>query len=477
MTQAGLAALEAAITRDLALLEQPARDWVPPRRAPDGTAVVDVAVLGAGMAGLALGFELKRLGMARTTLFDRAPDGAEGPWDTWARMRTLRSPKALAGPALGLPNLTFRAWFEAQFGAAAWEAVVKIPRRQWMDYLRWYRRVAGLDVRNGVDVARIVPDNDLFLLHTSAGAIHARHVVLATGRGGLGGPMIIAPFGDLPRGVVWAHSSDPIDFAALRGRRVVVVGGGASAFDNAGEALEAGAGEVRMLIRRPDLPRVNKLTGVSSPGLVHGWRDLPDDWRWRLMRYNEVTQTPAPRTSVLRVTQHPNAALHLASPLLEVRQEGAALRLRTPHRELEADFVILGTGFGSDVHSRPELADIAADILLWKDIYTPPPEDAEPGLGTAPYLGPGFEFLPRPGRDAPYLARLHCFNFAATLSQGKLSGDIPAISQGAERLARAIASRLFTADVASHWQAAQDYAVPELLGDEWVDVERAAAAE
>jgi cation diffusion facilitator CzcD-associated flavoprotein CzcO len=151
------------------------------------------------------------------------------------------------------------------------------------------------------------------------------------------------------------------------------------------------------------------------------------------------------------------------------------LHLRTPYRVLEADFVILGTGFGADIHSRPELSDIAGDILLWRDVYTPPPEDAEPGLGAAPYLGPGFEFLPRPGRDAPHLARLHCFNFAATLSQGKLSGDIPAISQGAERLARTIASRLFATDVEAHWQAAQDYAVPELFGDEWADAERAVA--
>jgi hypothetical protein len=63
------------------------------------------------------------------------PEGFEGPWATTARMETLRSPKELTGPALGLPSLTFRAWFEAQFGAEAWTAMDKIPRLQWMDYL------------------------------------------------------------------------------------------------------------------------------------------------------------------------------------------------------------------------------------------------------------------------------------------------------------------------------------------------------
>ena len=48
----------------------------------------------------------------------RSPKDFEGPWATTARMETLRSPKQLTGPALGLPALTFRAWYEAQFGTA-----------------------------------------------------------------------------------------------------------------------------------------------------------------------------------------------------------------------------------------------------------------------------------------------------------------------------------------------------------------------
>ena len=75
-------------------------------------------------------------------------------------METLRSPKQLTGPALGLPALTFRAWFEAQFGLEAWDALDKIPRLQWMDYLRWYRRVLGLDVRNEHRVLAVLPRAD-----------------------------------------------------------------------------------------------------------------------------------------------------------------------------------------------------------------------------------------------------------------------------------------------------------------------------
>jgi len=143
---AGLAALEARLRQDLSWLGLPARSWVPPRTI-DGQPVLEVAIVGAGMAGLALGASLVHLGIP-ATLFDRATAGFEGPWATTARMETLRSPKELTGPAIGLPALTFRAWFEAQFGLEAWAALDKIPRLQWADYLRWYRQVLGLDVRN-----------------------------------------------------------------------------------------------------------------------------------------------------------------------------------------------------------------------------------------------------------------------------------------------------------------------------------------
>src|SRR6185312_3114742 len=151
----GLGALEARLRTDLAWLDLPAGPWMPARR-HDGQAVLDVAIIGGGMAGLAAATALRQLGIA-ATIYDRAAPGYEGPWATTARMETLRSPKQLTGPALGLPALTFRAWFEAQFGSGAWEALDKIPRLQWMDYLRWYRRVLELEVLNGHAVQAIVP--------------------------------------------------------------------------------------------------------------------------------------------------------------------------------------------------------------------------------------------------------------------------------------------------------------------------------
>jgi FAD-dependent urate hydroxylase len=49
------------------------------------------------------------------------------------------------------------------------------------------------------------------------------------------------------------------------------------------------------------------------------------------------------------------------------------------------------------------------------------------------------------------------------MSLGKVSGDIPAISEGASWLACGIAAAFFVSDIDHHWRALLDY----LLGDEW----------
>ena len=474
---AGLPGLERRLSEDLAWLQLPARSWVPPRR-HHGEPVRDVVIVGGGMCGLAAAARLKLLGVHNTLVLDREPQGREGPWVTYARMRTLRSPKQLAGPALGLPALTFRAFFEAQFGRPAWDALDKIDRTMWMDYLVWYRKVLDLPVQNETRVETIESDRDdpaLFAVTVeSAGGrrtIHARHVVLATGRAGLGGKAVPAVFRALPERL-WSHSEDAIDFAALKGKAVGVVGAGASAVDNAAVALEQGAASVDLFIRRSDIPRVNKFTGIGSPGVVHGFAGLPDEEKWRFLNYVITEQTPPPRDSVLRVSAFANARFHLSSPILTAKGEDGKVVLTTPRGTFRFDHLILGTGFAVDLGERPELAAFAPHIRFWADRFEPPKGQENAELANSPDLGPGFSFQERTPGACPALERLHCFNYAATLSHGKLSGDVPAVSDGADRLARAIVAELFAADRDRHFADLQAYDTPEILGDEWQDADR-----
>ena len=92
-------------------------------------------------------------------------------------------------------------------------------------------------------------------------------MVLATGIQG-GGEWHVPGFikAAVPRRL-YAHTSEPIDFEALRGKRVAILGGGASAFDNAQHALGLGAGEVHVYVRRQELPKVGwgRGRGLLSP--------------------------------------------------------------------------------------------------------------------------------------------------------------------------------------------------------------------
>ncbi|MER5173045.1 NAD(P)/FAD-dependent oxidoreductase [Thioclava kandeliae] len=461
-----LADLEARLAEDLAVLNLPAAPWVPAREG-----VTDVLVIGGGMCGLAALAQLRFLGIERSFAVDANPQGFEGPWKIFARMRTLRSPKTLTGPALDQPSLTFRAWFTAQWGRAAWGALDKIPKGQWMDYLRWYRRVLALPVRNDIRLVDL-RDKGALLSATLEGPkgqrqVLARRVVLATGRSGLGGGAMPDMLRALPAAYC-AHSADGIDFTALKGRRVTVIGAGASAFDTAATALEAGAARVDMLIRRARIPAVNKLTGIGSPGTQIGLGQVPPEWKLKIHAYAARAQVPPPSHSVRRATDFPNAFLHLDCALLGAELQGEELHLQTSRGAFTTDFVISATGFRNDFTDRPELSELAAHIALWRDRGDFPTDlPADGPLGQAPDLAPDFSFIEKSEGRCPALRRIHCFNDAAMLSMGKVSGDIPAVSVGARRLGEAIVAQFFTEDIDAQFARLQAYDKPELLGDEY----------
>lgn len=472
---AGLQALEARLREDLAWLALPAAPWVP-QRYHAGSAVLDVAIVGAGMAGLAVAAALKHLGI-RTVNFERAPRGEEGPWATRARMPALRTPKHITGPALGLPALTFRAWYEAQFGPDAWLALDTIPRLQWRDYLDWYRQVLAIEVRNEHQVSALTPHGEgpeglvSLSIASPPGAyrVLARHVVLATGMDGLSAPALPAFTQALPRHL-WAHTSELVDYATVRGKRVGVVGAGASAMDHAAAALEAGASRVDLLIRRATLPRVSKGKGASNPGATYGHVHLPAEWKWRIRRYIDEQGTPPTRAGLLRVARHTNADLHFEESIQAVVGVGDELHVHTATRTFAFDFLVFATGLRPDIDGRPELAALAPYIRRWRDRLDPVTAADNPGLASAPDLGVNFEFLETTPGACPGLARIHCFCAAAVLSHGAVVGNIPGVGKGAQRLATGLSGLLYREDIEDHFAALQAYEEAQMDGDAWEPV-------
>ena len=140
----------------------------------------------------------------------------------------------------------------------------------------------------------------------------ARKVVLATGQEGAGlwwMPEFVAALPARFR----AHAADPIHFAALRGRRVAVLGAGASAFDNAAMALEAGAAEIVPVLPPREPQVVQPYRWLTFAGFLRHLRDLDDAWRWRFMSRILGLREGFPQETYDRCASHANFHLRVAA--------------------------------------------------------------------------------------------------------------------------------------------------------------------
>ena len=156
MASGDLASLDARVRRDIEMTAHPRMEWMVPRLYR-GQPALDALIVGAGQSGMCIGFALMRERVRNILLIDRAPEGREGIWSAFARMPTLRSPKDQTGPDLGMPSLTFEAWYDAVKGPSSFAGLGLIPTDAWHDYLQWYRRVLQLPIRNGVAATAIAP--------------------------------------------------------------------------------------------------------------------------------------------------------------------------------------------------------------------------------------------------------------------------------------------------------------------------------
>ena len=465
----GLSALEAAVREDLARLEYPKRPWVLSRHTRDGRPILDVLIVGGGQSGLTAAFGLLREKVANLLVIDDSAPGRSGPWKTFARMHTLRTPKHLTGPDLNLPNLCFQTWYEAQYGAEAWKAVTFIPKELWADYLHWYRETLSIPVRSHTRVGALtwLEDERCFsvpLRSTDKEApeetLFARKVVLATGIDGSGRWETPGQVARLPR-ELWAHTRDDIDFLALSGKSIGVLGAGASAFDNASVALERGAGEVHLFYRRKTLPTINPYRWAEFVGFLKHHGDLPDADRWRFIRrILEMGQLP-PHDTYHRARALSHFHIHPESPWLDVKAVDGRVQVTTPHATFTFDKLIIGSGTVTDLSLRPELTNLVADIALWKDRYTPPAAEAHEDLGRHPYLGPGFELQEKvPGR-APYLNAVFNYTFGCLPSLGFGGASISGLKYSLPKLVSGITKQLYLDDKDAFFDSLMKFDVKE----------------
>jgi cation diffusion facilitator CzcD-associated flavoprotein CzcO len=249
----------------------------------------------------------------------------------------------------------------------------------------------------------------------------------------------------------------------LSGKVVGVIGAGSNAFDAAAVALEAGASEVHLFSRRSSIAYQGVAPGTvprppaapvdrGYPNLLELAYELPDVVRWRnyVMRDDGIASVPL--DSLDRVMAFENFRIHLDTSLAEVAlARNGRVTARAGRDTLRFDYLIAATGYQIDLAAQPELARIHEAIALWGDRFQPASGEDNTAASAHPYLGAGFEFLPRDDSAADYLSNIHCFNLAAALSFGIPVGDVPSMVDH-PRLVTAIARDLFaeSVDIAAH---------------------------
>jgi cation diffusion facilitator CzcD-associated flavoprotein CzcO len=321
-------------------------------------AATDVAVVGAGPYGLSIAAHLRAAGVPLRIF------GA--PMSSWRQRMPAGMCLKSEGFASNLydPEGTFTLEAYSRARALPYEHVgCPIPVETFIEYgLEFQRRfVPDLEETDIISLRR-VPHG--FELQTASGeTCSAARVVLAVGITHFG--HVPPPLSDLSPEFV-THSSEHHDMAALRGRRVAVIGAGASAVDVA--ALMHAAGVDVELVARADTiqfhsppqeprPWLQQLLNPRS-GLGLGWRSrmctdapllfykLPQQLRLRAVR-NHLGPAPGwfVREQVIgRVPLHLGAELRRAV-LSEGRVHLTYSRVGDGESTLVVDHVIAGTGY------------------------------------------------------------------------------------------------------------------------------------
>ena len=202
---------------------------------------IDVLVIGAGQAGLAMGYHLRAAGL-RFVLVDAAPRVGESWRTRWDSLRLFTPAEFCSLP--GLPFPAPAGTYPGKDDVAA--------------YLESYADIFDLPVRLGTSVRRVTRDADgTFLATTSQGVIRSGQVVVATGP--FQTPHVPVLAAGLDQSVVQVHSSAYRTPEDLPAGRVVVVGAGNSGLQIADELAAAGRSVTLAVGSRPRTVRQRPL--------------------------------------------------------------------------------------------------------------------------------------------------------------------------------------------------------------------------
>jgi hypothetical protein len=318
---------------------------------------VDVAIIGAGPYGLSLAAHLSRTRRSFRIFGE--------PMQFWSRHMPSGMRLKSEGFASDLYDPDYKFTLErycAEKGIPYEPIGLPVPLETFIAYGCEFQR-RHVPQLEKVAVERLAEGPGGFELTTTAGeSVRSRRVVVATGI--LSFAWLPPLLRELPPTLV-SHSSQHADLQPISGRRLAVLGGGASAVDIVALLKEAGA-DVALIARTETLkfhdpPREPRplMERVLEPrsGLGTGWRSrlscdmplvfhaLPQYLRLRAVA-RHLGPAPCWFTRDAIVGRVP---LHLGAKLERAEAAGSGIRItfsqQGRQRTIEADHLIAGTGY------------------------------------------------------------------------------------------------------------------------------------
>jgi len=373
----------------------------------------DVAIIGAGPYGLSCSAYLRGRGVEHVIF--------GSPMAAWRE----NMPSGMSLKSDGFASSLYdpeRRWtlgrYCAEHGLPYADLGLPVPLETFIAYGLYFQTqiVPHLDRRQ---VAHVSASHGRFFLHLSDGEeIHAKRLVLATGINYY--RHVPAELQHLPIEAL-THSSDHQDVTRLRGRKIAILGRGASAVDLAMLAHEAGA-EVQLVSRSPRIdyhapPREKRPLWIKlrypTTGVGPGWwnffywrapglfRRLPANTRHHHVR---TALGPAPGWFV-RDRVEGKFPAHLGWEIggATLKNSHVALHLKAGDgktAELKVDHIIAATGFRTDIGRlgfldeslKRRIAKQQGAPLLSKNFESSMPGLYFVGMPSAPTFGPVMRF-------------------------------------------------------------------------------------
>jgi hypothetical protein len=332
--------------------------------------MIDTAIVGAGPYGLSIAAHLRHKGLPFRIF------GA--PMDSWIN----HMPKGMMLKSDGFASnlydpeakLTLKQ-FCAERGIEYGDTKIPVSLETFAQYGLTFNKRLVPELENKMVVALETDSGGYTLALNTSERLQARRVILAVGITHF--PYIPECISTLPKEFV-SHTYQRAEVATYRGRRVVVIGGGASAIETAGFMQEAGA-DVTLVVRelalkfhsRPsDKPRTawqqlrHPQSGLGpglrsrffaeAPGFFHY---LPERLRLEAVRRH---LGPSGHWISKQLIESGVSQLLGYSPMhAQLRDGKVALQLRASDettQELMADHIVAGTGYKVSLERLPFLS-------------------------------------------------------------------------------------------------------------------------